>query len=101
MILIWPYCINICYNFLENLFQSGAPLSLSASTMDGMLSRRKDIPDDLACFLQQQKQRQARQETTMRSFPTSGDMDQDKMALDQKKKRHQHEVSACIMSLSS
>mgnify|MGYP001432464571 FL=1 len=61
--------------------------------MNGMLSRRKEIPDDLACFLQQQKQRQARQETTMRSFPTSGDIDQDKIALDQKKKRHQHEVS--------
>ena len=60
--------------------------------MNGMLSRRKEIPDDLACFLQQQKQRQARQETTMRSFPTSGDIDQDKIALDQKKKRHQHEV---------
>ena len=54
------------------------------------VSRRKDLPDDLACFLQQQKQRQARLETTMRSFPSTGDMEQDK--LDQKKKRNTHEV---------
>lgn len=54
------------------------------------VSKRKDLPDDLACFLQQQKQRQARLETTMRSFPSTGDMEQDKM--DQKKKRSTHEV---------
>ena len=58
--------------------------------MDDMLSRRKDLPDNLACFLQQQKQRQARLETTMRSFPSTGDHDHDKF--DQKKKKNQHEV---------
>ena len=56
-----------------------------------LMSRRKDLPDDLACFLQQQKQRQARQETTMRSFPSRGDMDMEK--LEAKKKKNIHEVS--------
>ena len=58
--------------------------------MDDILSCRKDLPDDLACFLQQQKQRQARLETTMRSFPST-DMEQDKA--DFKKKRNAHEAS--------
>ena len=76
----------------EAIFQTTA---LNSGTMDGggflsSVSKRKDLPDDLACFLQQQKQRQARLETTMRSFPSTGDMEQDKM--DQKKKRSTHEV---------
>ena len=56
-----------------------------------LMSQRKDLPDDLACFLQQQKQRQARLETTMRSFPSRGDMDIEKM--EAKKKKNIHEVS--------
>ena len=63
-----------------------------SSNMSSMMSRRKDLPDDLACFLQQQKQRQARLETTMRSFPSTGDIEQDKIA-DQKKRRNTHEVN--------
>ena len=58
-----------------------------------LMSQRKDLPDDLACFLQQQKQRQARLETTMRSFPSRGDMDIEKM--EAKKKKNLHEVSQC------
>jgi len=63
-----------------------------------MMSRRKDLPDDLACFLQQQKQRQARLETTMRSFPSRGDMDIEK--LEARKKKNIHEVSSCVSSLA-
>lgn len=73
-------------------FGSKTNATLNQSTMDDMLSRRKDLPDDLACFLQQQKQRQARLETTMRSFPSTGstgDIDHDKF--DQKKKKNPHE----------
>ena len=69
-------------------FQSSS-LNLSLDLM----SRRKDLPDDLACFLQQQKQRQARLETTMRSFPSRGDMDMEK--LEAKKKKNIHEVRSC------
>ena len=63
-----------------------------------LMSRRKDLPDDLACFLQQQKQRQARLETTMRSFPSRGDMDIEK--LEAKKKKNLHEVSRSVSSVS-
>ena len=65
--------------------------------MDDMLSRRKDLPEDLACFLQQQKQRQARLETTMRSFPSTEDMEQDKNS-EFKKKRNTHEVRCWIFT---
>ena len=73
-------------------------LSMSALDPLGLMARRKDLPDDLACFLQQQKQRQARLETTMRSFPSTGDMAAADAAAadkiqDQKKKRSTHEVS--------
>merc|ERR1712038_649527 len=63
-----------------------------------LMSQRKDLPDDLACFLQQQKQRQARLETTMRSFPSRGDMDIEKM--EAKKKKNLHEVSRSVSSVS-
>jgi len=49
------------------------------------------LPDDLACFLQQQKQRQARMETTMRSFPSQSEMDQEKQDLNLKRRRTTHE----------
>merc|ERR1711863_189811 len=61
------------------------------------MSRRKDLPDDLACFLQQQKQRQARQETTMRSFPSRGDMDIEKLEARKKKNIHEDPVSHRII----
>ena len=57
-----------------------------------LMARRKDLSDDVAYFLQQQKQRQARLETTMRSFPSRGDMDMEK--LEAKKKKNIHEVSS-------
>ena len=60
--------------------------------MDGLLSRRKEIPEDLACFLQQQKQRQARLETTMRSFPTQLDVEMEKQEMINKRKRNISEV---------
>merc|ERR1712088_1077951 len=62
-----------------------------------LMSRRKDLPDDLACFLQQQKQRQARQETTMRSFPSRGDMDMEKLEAKKKKNLHEDPVSHRII----
>jgi len=62
-----------------------------------LMSRRKDLPDDLACFLQQQKQRQARQETTMRSFPSRGDMDMEKLEAKKKKNIHEDPVSHRII----
>ena len=62
--------------------------------MDGMLSKRADLPDDLACFLQQQKQRQARLETTMRSFPSSLDTEMEKQDMAGKRKRNTHEVGS-------
>ena len=60
--------------------------------MDGLMARKAELPDDLACFLQQQKQRQARLETTMRSFPTSMDVEQDRQELALKRKRSAQEV---------
>ena len=57
------------------------------------MARKGDLPDDLACFLQQQKQRQARLETTMRSFPTSAEVEIEKAELANKRKRVAHEVS--------
>jgi hypothetical protein len=60
--------------------------------MDGLLSKQTDLPDDLACFLQQQKQRQARLETTMRSFPTSMEAEIEKQEIASKRKRNTHEV---------
>ena len=59
-----------------------------------MLSKRADLPDDLACFLQQQKQRQARLETTMRSFPSSLDTEMEKQDMAGKRKRNTHEVGS-------
>ena len=61
-----------------------------------MMARKGDLPDDLACFLQQQKQRQARLETTMRSFPTSAEVEIEKAELANKRKRVAHEVSNVI-----
>jgi len=61
------------------------------SKMDGLLSKRAELPDDLACFLQQQKQRQARLETTMRSFPTSMEAEIEKQEMASKRKRNTHE----------
>jgi len=61
------------------------------SKMDGLLSKRAELPDDLACFLQQQKQRQARMETTMRSFPNSMENDLEKQEMVSKRKRNTHE----------
>ena len=62
--------------------------------MDGLLSKRAELPDDLACFLQQQKQRQARMETTMRSFPNSMESEMEKQEMVSKRKRNTHEVRA-------
>jgi len=59
--------------------------------MDNMIARKGELPDDLACFLQQQKQRQARMETTMRSFPSSMDVEMDKQDMVMKRKRNAHE----------
>jgi len=61
------------------------------SKMDGLLSKRAELPDDLACFLQQQKQRQARLETTMRSFPSSMEAEMEKQEIASKRKRNTHE----------
>jgi len=61
------------------------------SKMDGLLSKRAELPDDLACFLQQQKQRQARLETTMRSFPSSMEAEIEKQEIASKRKRNTHE----------
>jgi len=61
------------------------------SKMDGLLSKRAELPDDLACFLQQQKQRQARMETTMRSFPNSMESEMEKQDMVSKRKRNTHE----------
>lgn len=75
---------------------AGFDLQMKSSSLNlslDLMSRRKDLPDDLACFLQQQKQRQARLETTMRSFPSRGDMDMEK--LEAKKKKNIHEVRSC------
>jgi len=80
--------------FHSDQLSSSSLLNLSAdnnSKMDGLLSKRTDLPDDLACFLQQQKQRQARLETTMRSFPTSLENDVEKQELACKRKRNTHE----------
>jgi len=63
----------------------------SKNKMDGLLSKRTDLPDDLACFLNQQKQRQARLETTMRSFPTSLEAELEKQEMAGKRKRNTHE----------
>ena len=60
--------------------------------LDGLMARKAELPDDLACFLQQQKQRQARLETTMRSFPTSMDVEQERQELAMKRKRTAQEV---------
>ena len=60
--------------------------------MDGLMARKAELPDDLACFLQQQKQRQARLETTMRSFPTSMDVEQERQEMALKRKRTAQEV---------
>jgi len=59
--------------------------------VEAMMARKGDLPDDLACFLQQQKQRQARLETTMRSFPTSAEVEIEKADLASKRKRVAHE----------
>ena len=58
--------------------------------MDGLMARKAELPDDLACFLQQQ--RQARMKTTMRSFPTSMDVEQERQELALKRKRTAQEV---------
>jgi len=64
--------------------------------MESMMTRKGELPDDLACFLQQQKQRQARLETTMRSFPSSAEVareaELEKQELAMKRKRSAHEV---------
>jgi len=63
--------------------------------MESMMTRKGELPDDLACFLQQQKQRQARLETTMRSFPSSAEVareaELEKQELAMKRKRSAHE----------
>ena len=91
-LLIWRrrYCVvNTSETWKQhNQYFQSSSINLSLDLM----SRRKDLPDDLACFLQQQKQRQARLETTMRSFPSRGDMDLEK--LEAKKKKNIHEVSS-------
>merc|ERR1719290_904387 len=64
----------------------------NSSMMDNLMSQRQvDLPDDLACFLQQQKQRQARLETTMRSFPSSMEAELEKQEMAGKRKRSTHE----------
>jgi len=75
--------------FSSNLLNSN---SNNNSKMDGLMSKKRpDLPDDLACFLQQQKQRQARLETTMRSFPANMEGEMEKQELANKKKRTTHE----------
>ena len=61
--------------------------------MDPRMARKAELPDDLACFLQHQKQRQARLETTMRSFPSQVELEMEKRELAIKRKRSTHEVS--------
>jgi len=70
--------------------------SSNGSRMDNLMGQSQrnnvELPDDLACFLQQQKQRQARLETTMRSFPSSSsEVDVEKQDFAIKRKRTTHE----------
>jgi len=69
--------------------------------MESMMNRKGELPDDLACFLQQQKQRQARLETTMRSFPSSADVareaELEKQELKRKRTAHEDPMSHRII----
>ena len=68
-------------------------VSMTHFQMDPRMARKAELPDDLACFLQRQKQRQAQQETTMRSFPSQVEMEMEKREMAIKRKRSAHEVS--------